>query len=227
MGRRVIWTDCSFWLTWFINQRALYNHALSHHHHWHHPMLASVSVSSSGHTSPGTWLDIETSYLVHICTYVPHICTPNIIWFWLVVFKWQPFWYFSLICYPAHIGSHRDFISHVLKYHLLTYIHKWNNATVTFFVKFVGIFQNSYILHFSEAPCALTYAWSIKANLCTLIIWQNAKWALIHMDPFFIPVNCDYWSAWFPRPLNPMTGLAWFPVMSGSYHWSPLAKHYQ
>ena len=27
---------------------------------------------------PGTWLDIETSYLVYICTYVPHVCTSNI-----------------------------------------------------------------------------------------------------------------------------------------------------
>ena len=68
----------AFWLIWFINQRALYNHALSimHCHCWHHPALASASLSV--HTSPGTWLDIETSYLVHICTYVPHICTSNI-----------------------------------------------------------------------------------------------------------------------------------------------------
>ena len=28
-----------------------------------------------------------------------------------LVFKWQPFWYFSLICYPAHVGSGREFIS--------------------------------------------------------------------------------------------------------------------
>ena len=27
---------------------------------------------------PGTGLDVETSYLVHICAYVPHICTSNI-----------------------------------------------------------------------------------------------------------------------------------------------------
>ena len=160
--------DCAFWLIWFINQRALYNHALSviiigvvlcwhWHHHWH---LCTPL--------PGTWLDIETSYLVHICTYVLHICTSNIWWFWLAVFKWQLFWYFSLICYLAHIGSHRDFISHILKYLLFTYIHKWNNSTVTYFLKFVDIFQNSYILYFSEAPCALTYVWSTKANLCTL-----------------------------------------------------------
>ena len=66
----------TFWLIWFINQRALYNHALSiiiigvvlhQHHHCH---LCTPP--------PGPWLDIETSYLVHICTYVPHICTSNI-----------------------------------------------------------------------------------------------------------------------------------------------------
>ena len=27
---------------------------------------------------PGTGLDIETSYLVYICTYIPHMCTSNI-----------------------------------------------------------------------------------------------------------------------------------------------------
>ena len=68
----------SFWLIWFINQRALCNHALSivivgivlcwHQHH--HCRLCTPP--------PGTWLDIETSDLVHICTYVPHICTSNI-----------------------------------------------------------------------------------------------------------------------------------------------------
>ena len=26
---------------------------------------------------PGTWLDVETSYLVHICTYVAHICVAS------------------------------------------------------------------------------------------------------------------------------------------------------
>ena len=37
------------------------------HHHWH-----------LGTPPPGTGLDIETSYLVHICTYVPNISTSNI-----------------------------------------------------------------------------------------------------------------------------------------------------
>ena len=69
---------CSFWLISFINQRALYNHALSiiiigivlcQHQRWHWHLCPPP---------PGTWLDIETSYLVHICTHVPHICTSNI-----------------------------------------------------------------------------------------------------------------------------------------------------
>ena len=72
----------SFWLIWFINQRALRNHVLSvmHHCYWHccHPV-------SSVHTSPGTGLDIETSYLVHI--HAHQIFRDSDI-----AFKWQPFW---------------------------------------------------------------------------------------------------------------------------------------
>ena len=45
-----------------------------------------------------------------------HICPPYMHIKYLVIltcsFKWQPFWYFSLICYPAQKDSHRDFISH-------------------------------------------------------------------------------------------------------------------
>ena len=63
-----------FWLICFISQRALYNHALSvvrhscqrHWCHWHWclctPLLA-------------TGLNTETPYLVHMCTYAPHMCT--------------------------------------------------------------------------------------------------------------------------------------------------------
>ena len=52
----------SFWLILFINQRALYNHELSviHHRPVSHP--------------PDTGLDIETSYLVHMCV---QICVPD------------------------------------------------------------------------------------------------------------------------------------------------------
>ena len=64
----------NYWLIWFINQRALYNHELSV---MRHP-ASLASASASVHTPLGTGLDIETSYLVHICTYAPHICTSNI-----------------------------------------------------------------------------------------------------------------------------------------------------
>ena len=58
---------------------------------------------------------------MHICPLYVHIEYLMIL---TCSFKWQPFWYFSLICYPAHVGSHRDFISHVLKYLFFTYTHK-------------------------------------------------------------------------------------------------------
>ena len=100
----------SFWLIWFISQRAFF-HALTImcHHHW----LCTPP--------PGTGLDIETSYLVYICTCVPHICPLNIKWFWLTVLKWQQFWYFSLISYPANIGSDGG-IWHIFMYLFFTYI---------------------------------------------------------------------------------------------------------
>ena len=75
-----IYWKCStcFWLIWFINQRALYNYALS-------IVVIGVVLCQCWHQhccpctpSPDTWLDIETLYLVYICTYVPHICTSNI-----------------------------------------------------------------------------------------------------------------------------------------------------
>ena len=60
-------------------------------------------------------------------------------------------WYFSLICFPAQIDSH----------------HKRNIATVTYFLKFMSIFQKIHTLLTSEASCALTYTWPSKAKLCT------------------------------------------------------------
>ena len=60
-----------FWLIWFINQRAFYNHCVCHRHHWHHPCCLFTS-------PPGAGLDIETLYLPYICKYVPQICTSNI-----------------------------------------------------------------------------------------------------------------------------------------------------
>ena len=47
------------------------------------------------------------------------------------------FWYFSLICYPAHINSHRNFILHIFMYHFFAFLHQRNNATVSYFLKFM------------------------------------------------------------------------------------------
>ena len=59
-----------FWLIWFINQRALYNHTLSiMHRRWHCHLCT---------TPPGTGLDIEALYFVYICTYTLHVCTSDI-----------------------------------------------------------------------------------------------------------------------------------------------------
>ena len=92
------------------------------HRRWHHPALALASLSV--HTSP--WHMVRHRNFI-LGTHV-QICPPYMHIKYLMIltcsFKWQPFWYFSLICYPAHIGSHRDFISHILKYLLFTYIHK-------------------------------------------------------------------------------------------------------
>ena len=46
----------------------------------HHVSLVSMLVLAlaSVHTSLATGLQIEVSYLVYICIYVPHICTSNI-----------------------------------------------------------------------------------------------------------------------------------------------------
>ena len=41
-----------------------------HHQHWCHHRLCTPP--------PATGLDIEISYLVDICKYVPHVCTSNI-----------------------------------------------------------------------------------------------------------------------------------------------------
>ena len=124
--------------------------------------LALVS-SSSVHTSllcrvrHGNFI-----FGIQMHIWPPQICTSYI------YFKWQPFEYFSLICYPAHIGSHRDFISHVLKYLFFTYTYKRTNATVTYFLKFMSIILNSCTPYFSQASCALTYVWHTKAKFCTL-----------------------------------------------------------
>ena len=77
----------------------------------------------------------------------------------------------SLICYPVCIDRHRDFILHMLRYLFFTYIH--NNATVTYFLKFMGsFFKFIYslllwgLMHFET--------WAIKTKLCTSS-WLCAK----------------------------------------------------
>ena len=57
--------------------KSLIQSCFVHHHwcwhHWHWHLLCTPH--------PGIGLDIETSYLVYTCTYVPHICTLNILSF--------------------------------------------------------------------------------------------------------------------------------------------------
>ena len=87
-----------------------------------------------------------------------HICPPYMHIKYLVI----------LTCRFSMAASHGDFISHILKYLFFTCIHKRNNATVTYFLKFMNIFFYLYTPYFCEASCALTYAWSTKAKFCTL-----------------------------------------------------------
>ena len=71
-----------YWFVWFINQRAFYNHAFPSCF-----ILRGRTVFCRLCTPLlATGLNIETSYLVQMCTYAPHKCTSNIQWFWLVVF---------------------------------------------------------------------------------------------------------------------------------------------
>ena len=56
----------TFWFFWFINQRALYNHALSivRHRRWCHWCSLCRHLIATG-------LNRETSYFVYICTNAP------------------------------------------------------------------------------------------------------------------------------------------------------------
>ena len=47
------------------------------------------------------------------------------------------FFFHLLFC---HTDSHRDFILHILMYIFFTFVHTRNNATVTYFLKFMTIF---------------------------------------------------------------------------------------
>ena len=65
--------ESTFWLIWFINQRALYNHELYIvHRHWCRPTLASAS---SVHTSPWHMVrhrNFVFGLHVHICPLYMH-----------------------------------------------------------------------------------------------------------------------------------------------------------
>ena len=105
--------------------------------------LALSSLALSVHTSPCHRVRHRNFIFgIHM-----HICPPYVHIKYVVIltcsFKWQPFWYFSLTCCPTHTDSHRDFILHIPLYLFFTFIHKRNNATVNFFLKFMSIFLKS------------------------------------------------------------------------------------
>ena len=67
MDQKYIVLHFTFWLIWFISQRALYNHAscvVVLRRRWH----------QCWHLTPplATGLNIEALYLVYLCIYVPH-----------------------------------------------------------------------------------------------------------------------------------------------------------
>ena len=109
--------------------------------HWYHRCLCTPPLA--------TGLDIETSYLVYICTYAPH--SPKYIHIkYLVILRCSfqmavilLLFFYLLSCFK---DRHRDVILHMLVYLFFTYIHKRNNATVTYFVKFMSIKKNIHIL---------------------------------------------------------------------------------
>ena len=76
---------------------------------------------SSVHTSP--WHRVRHRnfiFIIHM-----YLCLPYIHINYLVIvtciFKWKPFWYFSLIYYTDYKDSHTDFISHSSIYSLPTH----------------------------------------------------------------------------------------------------------
>ena len=107
------------------------------HRRWH-PALVSMLVSSV-HTS--SWhVVIHRNYIFGIHT---HIYPPFMHTKYLLIltcsFKIAAIllFFFDLLFCPYR---HRDFILHILMYLFLTFIHKRNNTTVTYFLKFMTIF---------------------------------------------------------------------------------------
>ena len=98
-------------LTRVLYQRkslTLYIHALSvvHCRLWHrHWCLLCTPLLASG-------LDIELriwyEYVLMSLVYTRQIFSHSD----QIVFKWLPFWYFSLICYPLHMDTQRLHVAH-------------------------------------------------------------------------------------------------------------------
>ena len=89
-----------FRLIWFINQSLTQSSFVCR---WHHCRQCTPL--------PATGLDIDTLYLIQIGTLHMHIKYIVIISFYMTAILVLFF-----DCYPAHLGSHRDFISHILMY---------------------------------------------------------------------------------------------------------------
>ena len=98
----------------------------------------------------------------------------------------------TLICYPAHIDSHRDFISHVLKYLFFTYTHKRNNATAAF----SEIYEHFLKIHMlltslSHLNLMCFGIWAIKSLSCVFLAdyMPNELWS--------IWTYILFWLVWF------------------------------
>ena len=90
-----------------------------------------------------------------------HICWLLFQPFWLIVFKWQPFWYFSLLCFLVHVGSHRNFI---LGMNMVIYL--WY-MVITLLVILTYSFEMAAILVFSLI-CSHTHTDSHGNFICCL-----------------------------------------------------------
>ena len=88
-----------------------------------------------------TGLNIQPSYLVQMCIYIPHVIHIKYLVILTCSFKMAVSLVLYLIYYAAHINSHRGFILHTLMYLFFTYTLKRNSATVTYFLKFMSIYS--------------------------------------------------------------------------------------
>ena len=116
-----------FWLIWFINQ-SLVQSCFVHH-------ALSLALSLSVHTP---WHRVRHRSFV-FCIHM-HIYSSCMYIRYLVILTCSFLMAAILVLLFDLLSSHRDFILHLLMYILFTFIHKRNNATVIFFLKFVSIF---------------------------------------------------------------------------------------